>query len=845
MKNIITVFLVTLLFSLSLFAQEKAGVLNNDPILEKFNRILAKTLADYSSEAIDKPEQFKDPIREFFLNYIKNVTNSGNNTALNKSNLLSKTLVEKRFIRTEDTYQNWDGAAWANDSKYTYSYDTRDNQVQYTYQTWNGTAWVNSSRYSSIFDGNDNETEGISQSWNGSTWVNSGKSTMTYDASNNVVESVYQSWSGSAWTNSSRYLTTYNSNNLRTQETYQSWSGTAWVNGSRYLYSYDSNRNMTQYEYQSWNGTTFANNSRYTFSYNSNNKRIEQITSSWNGTTWVNSSRYSYTYDANNNQTEFLYQTWDVSVWKNNTRYAYTYNSHNDITGLLVQTWNVSTWVNNANYILTYDARFNRTEILYQIWDVSVWKNNTKYTYTYDSNDNNTQNVRQTWDGSAWVNQNRGLSTFTAGHYQNSITLNTSYAFGDVTKTTSYQMIGIPGNNNIPLANILSGNPGSTGDWRAFWDAGSGAFREYSSSDTIFKFVPGRAFWVLSKNAVNINQNVNAVPVNSNDAYLIPVHNEWNLISNPFNKSISWNTIQNLNSTVQPIHFYQNGSYSNPVNFEPYKGYYFFNNTNLKYLTIPYYGLPATPKQFNASATELEISLIDDTEQKTYINIGISDQAQEGMDMMDIFSPPSQFSEVSISLVNNKLETNYKQLQKDYRPLTAEGLEFDFVVKNISDQTIDMIINGIDNFTEQEVYLLDKSLAHLYDLKNTSSFEVRNNLSEKKYSILIGTKEFIAQKQAGIMPTEFSLFQNYPNPFNPSTFIRFALPKQSNVSIKIFNLLGELVSELINNQTFDAGYHEVEFKANNLASGVYVYRLETNSGSSKQFVETKKMMLMK
>ena len=850
MKFITTLLLVTLLFSIQIFSQEKGGVLQNTghSRLNKFNEILKQTIADYK-EDWNKPfindNKFKDPIRELFINLKNSSLNSGSNNPLEKSNSLSKTVVEKRFVRTESTYQNWDGAAWANSSKYTYSYDTRDNTVQQTYQTWNGTAWVNNNRYSSLYDANDNETESISQSWNGTTWVNSYKYSYTYDANNNQTEQISQNWSGSVWTNSYRYLITYNSNNKTTLERYQSWNGTIWIDNSRYVYTYDANRNMIQYDSQTWSGTAWVNSYRYTSAYNANNKVTEQISSNWNGTTWVNSNRYTLTYDANNNQTEYLYQTWDVSVWKNNFRYSYSYNSNNDITQLTTQSWDGAVWVNNDKYTLTYDARYNRTEILGQIWDVAVWKNSYKDSYVYDANDNRTQYIYQSWDGSVWVNQDRSLITYVAGHYQTSITLNTSYTFDDPTKTTSYQIIGLPGANNLPIANILSGSPGASGDWRAFWDPGTGAYTEYTSSGSTFNFTPGKAFWVISKNSININQSVNAVPMTSDNTYSIPVHSEWNLISNPFNKSISWNSIQNLNSTVQPIHFFQGGSYLTPANFEPYKGYYFFNNTSLTKLIIPYSSSEALPKQNNASIDELEIILTDEGVQKSSINIGVSEQAQEGMDLMDIYSPPSQFSEVSINLINNKLETDYKLLQKDYRPLTGEGLEFDISVKNISDRHIDMIVNGIDNFTDHEIYLLDKSLFQMYDLKTTNSFELRNNLTEKKYSLLIGTTDFINQKQNGLIPTEFNLFQNYPNPFNPSTIIMFALPKQSNVSLKIYNILGELVFELINNQTFEAGYHEIAFNGSQLASGIYLYKMETFSSGSKQFVETKKMLMIK
>jgi hypothetical protein len=98
---------------------------------------------------------------------------------------------------------------------------------------------------------------------------------------------------------------------------------------------------------------------------------------------------------------------------------------------------------------------------------------------------------------------------------------------------------------------------------------------------------------------------------------------------------------------------------------------------------------------------------------------------------------------------------------------------------------------------------------------------------------------------AGMTPTEFELSQNYPNPFNPSTTIRYAVPNESKVSISIFNLLGQEVATLVNDVQ-PAGYHEVNFNASELSSGVYLYRINAiSSVGSKEFTSTKKFILLK
>ena len=86
---------------------------------------------------------------------------------------------------------------------------------------------------------------------------------------------------------------------------------------------------------------------------------------------------------------------------------------------------------------------------------------------------------------------------------------------------------------------------------------------------------------------------------------------------------------------------------------------------------------------------------------------------------------------------------------------------------------------------------------------------------------------------------EFEVMQNYPNPFNPSTTIRYDLPKESFITIKVFDVLGNEIATLINEYK-TAGKYETEFNAVSLPSGVYFYRIQADS-----FVETKRMLLLK
>ncbi len=103
----------------------------------------------------------------------------------------------------------------------------------------------------------------------------------------------------------------------------------------------------------------------------------------------------------------------------------------------------------------------------------------------------------------------------------------------------------------------------------------------------------------------------------------------------------------------------------------------------------------------------------------------------------------------------------------------------------------------------------------------------------------------IISVEVDFTPKEYALYQNYPNPFNPSTTIKFALPFDSNVRITVYNLLGEQVA-LLFDQVKEVGYHNITWNASNLASGIYIYRIDAKSLTGENnYSAVKKMLLMK
>ncbi len=121
----------------------------------------------------------------------------------------------------------------------------------------------------------------------------------------------------------------------------------------------------------------------------------------------------------------------------------------------------------------------------------------------------------------------------------------------------------------------------------------------------------------------------------------------------------------------------------------------------------------------------------------------------------------------------------------------------------------------------------------------TDQFEILAyfvNTSEDEFTF---TNDGVSSTKNSAKSISFALQQNYPNPFNPSTKIKFSIPEQSQVKLEIFNVLGQRVKTLVN-QELTKGVYEREFDGSRLSSGVYIYRIEAG-----KYTESRKMMLLK
>ncbi|RPI06953.1 MAG: T9SS C-terminal target domain-containing protein [Ignavibacteriae bacterium] len=169
---------------------------------------------------------------------------------------------------------------------------------------------------------------------------------------------------------------------------------------------------------------------------------------------------------------------------------------------------------------------------------------------------------------------------------------------------------------------------------------------------------------------------------------------------------------------------------------------------------------------------------------------------------------------------------------------TIYTIQIAYSTTNTVGQVFKFGIGGSDNETAF-------GLNHLENIDDTQPTATLNtqfgSINPGKYNRWDFTNKIptgVAEQIAGVAKT-FALDQNYPNPFNPSTVIRYSIPQDANVTLHVYNLIGQQVATLVNQKQVSGNY-SVTFDASKLSSGVYFYQI--NAG---QFVSTKKMLLLK
>ncbi len=398
----------------------------------------------------------------------------------------------------------------------------------------------------------------------------------------------------------------------------------------------------------------------------------------------------------------------------------------------------------------------------------------------------------------------------------------------------SYRLFSIPLELDNPnIDSLLSKNLGlKLLHWRIF-DYDSGGFVECPDTS---KFRPGKSYWLIVKKQGQViyTGTGQSVKTSKEEPFEIPIDTSWTTFANPYNFKIPVEKLS-IDGAVSKLNIctYQ-GRWvcGNEIEYlEPWEGY-LIKHHQAANLSIPsdLTGYEKTPSNTQPNGWSIQIIAKCLNSIDSYNYIGVRNEASDGWDQFDLYEPPIVGEYISVFLPHSKWNQKSGNYTTDFHAPFLEGDFWDFeVATNIQNSPIQLEFIFSDSiFKDYDIYLIDPKIKSTYNLKNNNyyTYQSLSAIVSKRLRIAVGSKNFIEKSsfQISLEPDNYQLKQNFPNPFNHITSISYSLPKASRVTIKIYNIVGELIRILKNNELQSSGYYNIDW------NGLNNYNIQVSTG---------------
>lgn len=460
-------------------------------------------------------------------------------------------------------------------------------------------------------------------------------------------------------------------------------------------------------------------------------------------------------------------------------------------------------------------------------------------------------------------------------------------SFLSIQQAMEYSMVSIPleiqGTFDGTLSDDLGGRDIET--WRMFYFQPDQASYVELPNDTIHAFQLGQSYWLVSKNSAHLNTGpplgLTAPP---DSAYEVILRPGWNMIGNPFNFPVAWDsclvdtmTMSEAETTVveSPVRWVAEQGYRYDVDvLEPFEGYWIKNlDTVDAALKIPPREAPEEISGMSPLLLAGSSAGVGETDWQINIGassvdavdaanvVGVRESASNQWDHRDRSEPP-QSPGHSISLYfphggwgmhpgnyTMDIRGEYKAVQSSQLGFAQSDEElwghlwyFD-VAKNFSGggagDEVTLAFDGFGNVpAEAAIYLVDRHLGRLVDLRTEKGYsfflgkrEVVTIEEGTRFMLLVGSEEFVGEHEEEIpeLPAATTFHANYPNPFNPSTVIRYDIARPCQVELRIYDTRGVIVKVLYSGRRepgiYEAGWNGKNENGLSVTSGVYFCRL--------------------
>lgn len=402
--------------------------------------------------------------------------------------------------------------------------------------------------------------------------------------------------------------------------------------------------------------------------------------------------------------------------------------------------------------------------------------------------------------------------------------------------TKAYYSVGNPLNANIDLTLVFG--PADPKNWNAWYYDGT-QFVETTVMDNT-----GRGYVIYNQTSATRDIIVTSATTNAlnrfSDLVLKP---GWNVVSWPLSYTANI-TIRN-NALVGSVWSYNGKSgWQAVTQLKPFGAYAIYNRgssdiTAGSAITTGGIAKSATGES-NGAVWQMNFTVKSGEYEDRFNRIGLATDEMESM----LLNEPEPLS------IGKGLSAYFHdsfRLASDFRKQTHNVHRWEMTIENHTEsRQTELSWESVNLPDGQTVKIYDYSYDRVIDLREQTQYEFSIGKNHK-LAVIAGSSGQVDQdirKMRSNIPDDFFLSQNYPNPFNPSTTIQFGISKQSFVSLKIFNALGQEVTTLINDVKNPGQYQSVwngkDRLGRSVASGIYIYRLQADG-----FTQTKKMLYLR
>ncbi|NIR52392.1 T9SS type A sorting domain-containing protein [candidate division KSB1 bacterium] len=419
-----------------------------------------------------------------------------------------------------------------------------------------------------------------------------------------------------------------------------------------------------------------------------------------------------------------------------------------------------------------------------------------------------------------------------------------------------YRMISVPLKleDEDPLA-VLEDDLGSYDrkKWRLFqYDSATDSYSEYPEVDPLS---PGTALWLIVRELNKFIDTGLGTTVVTNQPFEIILDQGWNDIAIPFQFAVNWSDVQvvlgSADDIMGPYHFEDEWQTPDEVTtLLPWEGYAIFSQTPGVKIAILPVSSRSTSKANMAKDWQLHIEALCRQRQNSSTALGVATDASTQWDGLDYLEPPHISDYVSVRFPHDDWQKFPGAFVTDFRPPSEEGHTWHFeVATSIENAPVKLNFKNLESIpTNFDIMLYDNAIRQEVDIRQNPEYVFRPNQNSLKraFDLIIGTGEYIRSSDEILnsVPDAYFLSQNFPNPFNAGTTLTYQISAQNKVEIKVFNILGQQVKNLLSEEK-EPGTYRIQWdgtgvNGRDVSSGVYMIKFEVGD-----FRQIRKVILVR